>query len=124
MRRGRPGQLYRAAKTAVVVGLGAQLLSTRTNRSGLQNLASVAYLAGGLAFRFAWVEGGKASAEDYEAVVAVARGHTGPRWAPEFDEHAPPKPREPLPLPGARRAWGEALRRTSLGIERLVRALH
>lgn len=120
-RRGRPGQLFRAAKTAVGVGLGAQLLSVRLNRPALENLASIAYLAGGLAFRFAWVEGGKASAEDYDAVVAMARGSAGPAEPRGLGARAPSTQREPLALPSVRRAWGEAVRRTSLGIERLVR---
>jgi len=36
-------------------------------------VASVAYLAAGLLFRFAWVRAGQASASDDEAVATVAR---------------------------------------------------
>jgi hypothetical protein len=82
------------------------------------------YLAAGLAFRFAWVYAGKASAADDAAVAAMGRG----RRALD-DEHAEPRARRALsarrsvlPLPdAARRAYGEAIRRTSLGIERRLR---
>jgi formate-dependent nitrite reductase membrane component NrfD len=118
---GRPGQLFRAAKASVLVGLGAQVLSVRTKRRWLENVASIAYLAGGLAFRFAWVEGGRASAEDYEAVVAMARGSAGPSEPGALAAREPSAAREPLRVLGGRRAWGEAVRRTSLAVERLVR---
>ena len=37
------------------------------------HVASVLYLLGGLSFRFAWVEAGRASAHDDEAVARAAR---------------------------------------------------
>jgi hypothetical protein len=78
------------------------------------------YLAAGLAFRFAWVYAGKASAADDAAVAAMGRGRRA-----LHDDHAEPRAqramstrRSLLPLPdAARRAYGEAIRRTSLAIE-------
>ncbi len=55
------------AKRLVHVGLALQALR-------LRRLASIAYLAAGVLFRYAWVEAGKASASDDEAVAAMARG--------------------------------------------------
>jgi hypothetical protein len=54
------------AKRLVHVGLALQAVKLRA-------LASVAYLAAGALFRYAWVEAGKASARDDEAVAAMAR---------------------------------------------------
>ena len=86
------------------------------------NLASIVYLLGGLAFRYAWVEAGKASAADPEAAVATARGTLtmAHREVPR-DAHTASSVRRPVRLPGIRRAWGETVRRTSLAVERLVR---
>jgi len=123
LRTGRPGQYFRAAKTLVALGLGLRLVARRTG-SREHELASVMYLAAGLLFRFAWVYAGQASARDDAVVAAMARDRRGPQ-----DDHARPWEkrslsvhRSPLPLPGAvRRAYGEAIRRTSLAIERVVR---
>ncbi len=114
LRRGTPGRLYRVAQAAVVLGLSAQVMARQRRQPSLQNLASVAYLGGGLAFRFAWVEAGKASAADDEAAAEMGRrGPPTPRLASEQ--------RAPVPLPGVRRAWGEAVRRTGLALERVAR---
>jgi len=116
LHRGIAGRIYWTAQTAVVAGLAVRVQARRRRRPqpSLQNLASAVYLAGGLAFRVAWVQAGKESAADNEAAAAMGR-----RKAPEprlrSDE------RGPLPLPRVRRAWGEAVRRTSLGIERIAR---
>jgi formate-dependent nitrite reductase membrane component NrfD len=111
---GRSGVAYRLAQAAVITGLGAQLVSRRRN-ARLQDLASVLYLAGGLAFRIAWVQAGKASGRDDEAVVTMARG---PRAATQ----ASSAQRAPLPLGGVRRIWSEAVGRTSLAVERAIRS--
>lgn len=62
------------AKTLVVAGL---VLPPIARRCGIgraaQNAASILYLAGGLAFRLAWVQAGEASARDDEAVALMAR---------------------------------------------------
>ena len=54
--------------------LALNVLGRRRPRTPVEHVASVLYLAGGLAFRFAWVEAGKASARDDEAVALMARG--------------------------------------------------
>jgi hypothetical protein len=43
------------------------------------HVSSALFLAGGLAFRFAWVGAGKASARDAEANVVLARQVRPPR---------------------------------------------
>jgi formate-dependent nitrite reductase membrane component NrfD len=119
---GRPGVLFRLAKGSVIGGLALRLLRGRLGPA-THDVASFAYLLGGLAFRYAWVEAGKASAVDHEAAAATGRGRA--TWDDQLERprgaRAPSKVRAPLPLPGARRAWGEAVRRTSLAVERLVR---
>jgi hypothetical protein len=84
-------------------------------------LASFMYLAAGLLFRFAWVYAGRASAIDDEVVAAVARDRPGSDGGLQraWQARALSIRRSPLPLPGVvRRAYGEAIRRTSLAIER------
>lgn len=71
-RRGRPGLLFRAAKAAVVVGFALRAAPARADWRA-HHVASGLYLAAGLAFRYAWVEAGKASARDDEAVARMAR---------------------------------------------------
>jgi formate-dependent nitrite reductase membrane component NrfD len=123
LHRGRPGVLFRSAKGLVALGLSLRIVARRTS-SPEHDLASVMYLAGGLAFRYAWVYAGKSSAEDDAAVAAMARG----RRALHDDQEEPRQARavsgrrSPLPLPDvARRAYGEAVRRASLAIERRLR---
>jgi formate-dependent nitrite reductase membrane component NrfD len=118
--RGRPGAYFRAAKSLVAIGLALRVVARRTGPRE-HEFASVAYLAAGLLFRFAWVYAGRASASDDEVVAAVARERSG-----SVDDHgrawqgrALSVRRSPLPLPNAvRRAYGEAIRRISLAIER------
>ena len=123
LRRGRPGEMLRAAKSLVVLGLSLRAL-VRNAGPRADDVSSVMYLAAGLAFRYAWVYGGRASAADDRAVTAMGRG----RWALHDDGEEPRQPRalsasrSPLPLPdAARRTYAESVRRTSLAIERLVR---
>jgi formate-dependent nitrite reductase membrane component NrfD len=108
LRRGRSGALFRVAQAAVVVGLGVQIAAGRRSRA--EEAASVLFLAGGLAFRFAWVYAGKASAADHAAVAATGRGPGG-------DPRAESTRRRPLPGVPGRRLWGEIVRRTSLAVE-------
>ncbi len=111
---GTAGWLLRGAKAAVVGGLAVRAAGRRRSGRLYGDLASSLYLAGGLLFRFAWVYAGKASAADHAAVVAVARERgRGPGAVPSVA-------RSPLRVPG-RRAWSEAVRRVSLGVERVVR---
>jgi formate-dependent nitrite reductase membrane component NrfD len=117
LRQGRPGLFFRTAKSLVALGLALRVVA-RGRSSPEHDLASVMYLAAGLAFRFAWVYAGKASAEDDVAVAAMGRGR---REEPR-EHRALSTRRSPLPLPDiARRAYGEAVRRTSLAIERRLR---
>jgi formate-dependent nitrite reductase membrane component NrfD len=69
---GRPGRLLRAARWGVRAGLALRLASRRAGPRA-HHLASVLYIASGLAFRFAWVEAGRTSAGDHEAVARAAR---------------------------------------------------
>ncbi|HUA04966.1 MAG TPA: NrfD/PsrC family molybdoenzyme membrane anchor subunit [Solirubrobacteraceae bacterium] len=121
--RGRPGLYFRAAKTLVALGISLRVVARRTGPRE-HELASVMYLAAGLLFRFAWVSAGKASAEDDEVVAAMARDRRGPDDGPRrsWQRRAPSVGRTPLPIPPVvHRAYGEAVRRTSLAIEGLVR---
>jgi formate-dependent nitrite reductase membrane component NrfD len=116
---GRPGFYFRAAKCLVAGGFALRVLARRTGPRE-HDLASVMYLAAGLLFRFAWVYAGKDSARDDEVVASVARDRAGS--PDELPRRAPSVQRSPLPLPGVvRRAYGEAIRRTSLAIERRLR---
>jgi formate-dependent nitrite reductase membrane component NrfD len=110
LEHGRPGLLFRFAKWAVRVGLLLRLTRSRVG-PWEHHVASLLYLSGGLAFRFAWVEAGKASARDDEAVATTARGRTGSRARTSAKRRAH----------GVRdRAmYSEAVRRVSLGVERL-----
>jgi formate-dependent nitrite reductase membrane component NrfD len=123
LRRGRPGRYFRTAKTLVALGISLRLVARRTGPRE-HELASVMYLAAGLLFRFAWVYAGRASAMDDAIVAATARARRvqddGRQAA--WQARALSSRRSPLPLPDiARRAYGEAVRRTSLAIERRLR---
>ena len=120
---GRPGLYFRAAKGLVAAGLSLRLIARRTGPRE-HELASFMYLVAGLLFRFAWVSAGKPSAEDDEVVAAIARDRYGEDDSRRrgWQARAPSVRRSPLPVPPAlHRAYGEAVRRTSLLIERLVR---
>jgi formate-dependent nitrite reductase membrane component NrfD len=71
---GRPGRFFRAAKWLVRGGLTLRLVRRRAGPAA-HHVASVAYLAAGLCFRFAWVTAGPQSARDDEAVARAARAH-------------------------------------------------
>jgi formate-dependent nitrite reductase membrane component NrfD len=123
LRHGRPGAIFRTAKSLVVVGLSLRLIARRTGARE-HDLASVMYLAAGLGFRLAWVYAGRASATDDAAVAAMGRGRPVAEGDPQvpWQTRAVSIRRSLLPLPGAvRRAYGEAVRRTSLAIERRLR---
>jgi formate-dependent nitrite reductase membrane component NrfD len=122
MHTGRPGLLYRTAETAVTLGVSTRLVS-RWMHPRVRDVASLLFLAGALAFRFAWMEGGKASAADHPSVAAMARGsHTlgqddvtprGPSLASDQ--------RRPTRIGGLTRHWSETVRRASLLAERVLR---
>lgn len=72
LEEGRPGRLFQLAKWGVRGGLALRL-ARRRGGPWVHHLASVLYLASGLAFRFAWVGAGRTSARDDEAVARAAR---------------------------------------------------
>jgi formate-dependent nitrite reductase membrane component NrfD len=124
---GRAGRLSRAAQALVGTGVALNLLGTRRVGPLGQNIASALYLAGGLAFRFAWLEAGKASARDDEAVALMTRGRVTAderlRQRTEqrtlSDDRAPAAGGAAFP---AARAWSRTVGRASLMLERLLRA--
>jgi hypothetical protein len=103
---GPPHLLFRVAEGAVLAGLALRLAGERAHAA-----SSSLYLAGGLAFRYAWVEAGRASARDDEAVASMARGATGRREIT--------RTRRPRAVAGAR-LWTETVRRASLLAERAL----
>ncbi|MCW2954581.1 MAG: hypothetical protein JWQ48_3751 [Conexibacter sp.] len=125
MTEGRPGQLFTIGRTAVTTGLALRLMR-RPLGPAAHHVGSGLYLAGGLAFRYAWVEAGKASARDDMDVARMARGTLTVEdqlGAPIGGGRTPSSARRPL-APGMRTlrgAWAEAMRRTSLLVERAVR---
>ena len=124
LRGGRAGLYFRSAKSLVALGLSLRLLARRTGGRE-HELASVAYLVAGLLFRFAWVSAGAPSARDDAVVAAVARERGGPQAQRRpWQARALSARRTPWPLPGVlRRTYGEAVRRTSLAIERRLSAV-
>jgi formate-dependent nitrite reductase membrane component NrfD len=123
LRSGRPGVYFRTAKTLSALGLSLRLVARRTGPRE-HELASFMYLAAALLFRLAWVSAGKASATDDATVAATARDRRAPHdgHRRSWQKRALSARRSPLPLPeAARNAYGEAIRRTSLAIERRLR---
>ena len=72
MKEGRAGRLFELAKWSVRAGLALRLARGRGG-PWVHHAASAFYLAAGLAFRYAWVGAGRASAQDHEAVARAAR---------------------------------------------------
>jgi formate-dependent nitrite reductase membrane component NrfD len=72
LEQGRAGKLFKFAKWSVCGGLALRAARPRLG-SNVHHLASVMYLAGGLAFRYAWVAAGHNSATDDSAVAWMAR---------------------------------------------------
>jgi hypothetical protein len=68
---GRPGVLFKLAKWGVRVGLSLRF--ARGRGPWVHHVASVLYLAAGLAFRYAWVGAGRHSARHDEVVAQMAR---------------------------------------------------
>ena len=123
---GRPGRLFRTAKWLAGTGVALNLLGPRRTRPLGQHMASILYLAGGLAFRLAWLESGKASARDDEAVALMARGRvTAEERLRERTEHRILSNDRPPAAAGtafaAARAWSRTVGRASLLVERLLR---
>ena len=72
LERGSAGVLFRFARRAVATGLALRL-ARRRGGAWTHHVASGLYLAGGLAYRFAWVDAGRHSATDDAAVARMAR---------------------------------------------------
>jgi formate-dependent nitrite reductase membrane component NrfD len=107
---GTAGRRLATAKGLVGGGLALELLGGRRGR----NVAGVLYLAGGLAFRIAWVEAGRASARDDEAVALTARGAQDRKATETRPSRVPARP-------PALRVWSRTVGRASLAVERLLR---
>jgi formate-dependent nitrite reductase membrane component NrfD len=69
---GRANRLFELAKWSVRAGLALRFARKRGG-PWTHHVASGLYLAGGLSFRFAWIEAGRNSANDDEAVARMAR---------------------------------------------------
>jgi formate-dependent nitrite reductase membrane component NrfD len=76
LEEGRAGRLFNFAKWSVRGGLALRFARKRGG-PWTHHVASALYLLGGLSFRFAWVEAGKASARDDEAVARMSRVRGG-----------------------------------------------
>lgn len=76
LERGRAGKLFRIAKWSVRAGLALRAARPRLGANA-HNVASVLYLAAGLAFRYAWVAAGHNSATDDRAVARMGREEGG-----------------------------------------------
>ena len=77
LEEGRPGRLFTFARSAVIAGLALRFARERGG-PWTHHLASVLYLAAGLAYRFAWVGAGRTSARDDHAVALMARRRARP----------------------------------------------
>src|SRR4051812_3334429 len=69
---GRANRLFEFAKWSVRAGLSLRFARRRVG-PWTHHQASVLYLLGGLSFRFAWIEAGRNSAADDDAVARMAR---------------------------------------------------
>jgi hypothetical protein len=72
LHEGTAGRRFRAAELAAATGIALRAVAGR-ERPAAHHVASVLYLGSALGFRFAWVDAGKASAADDEAVAFTAR---------------------------------------------------
>ena len=109
LRQGRPRMLFRIANGTVLAGLALRLGGARTH-----TISSLLYLAGGLAYRYAWIQAGPASAHDDVAVARTARGEGAPRERRQLSRERRARTSRPA------RAWTETVRRTSLVAERIL----
>ena len=73
---GRANRLFEVAKWSVRAGLALRFARGRGG-PWTHHVGSALYLVGGLSFRFAWIEAGRNSARDDEAVARMARTRGG-----------------------------------------------
>ena len=119
---GKSGRLLRAAQLLSATGIALNLLGVRRTTPLGQHVASILYLAGGLGFRFAWIEAGKASAHHHEAVAAMSRESlTADEGLRRRTVSADREPRTSGAAVAAARAWSGAVGRMSLVVEHLRR---
>jgi Polysulphide reductase, NrfD len=123
LEHGMPGRLFKAAKWGVRIGFALRYARGPVG-PWAHHTASVLYLASGLGFRYAWVNAGRASATDHEAVARMARGQVTVDDEARRDStrarasRLPSTFRKPsrLRIPG----YAETVRRASLLAERLT----
>jgi Polysulphide reductase, NrfD len=75
LHRGTPGRVFQAAELATFTGLALRVLRRRFGPAA-DDAASGLYLTAGLAFRYAWLMAGRASAANDDAVARTARAQT------------------------------------------------
>jgi Polysulphide reductase, NrfD len=75
LHRSTPGRMHQAAELAIFAGLALRVLGRRFGPAA-DHAASGLYLTAGLAFRYAWVMAGRASAASDHAVARTARAQT------------------------------------------------
>ena len=119
MHEGRSGLLFRAAETAVSAGLCTRLIA-RSGHRGLREVASLLFLGGALTYRYAWVQGGKASAARHADAAAMGRGTRSLQDPTEVlrGPRVISRQRSPSRLGALGRVWSETVRRVSLVAER------
>jgi formate-dependent nitrite reductase membrane component NrfD len=122
LEHGTPGRLFAAAKWGGRIGLGLRLLRGPLG-ARTQHVASCCHLGAGLAFRYAWVGAGRASARDDEAVARMARGTVtvdDERLGRPRGRRLPSRPRAPRRAGATRARYPELVRRASLLAERAL----
>jgi hypothetical protein len=72
LREGFPGRCFEVARWATRAGLAVRASGRRAGPVG-DHAPSVLFALAALAYRFGWVEAGKASARDEEAIIEMAR---------------------------------------------------
>ena len=124
LHEGRAGRLFTLAKRAVETGLALRLVRAPLGPRA-HHVASGLYLAGGLLFRYAWVEAGRASAGDDEAVARMARSAGREEGGDVFERRRGRRvsatPRVRVGRRNLATLYAEAIRRMSLLAERLIR---
>jgi hypothetical protein len=123
MRTGPAGRLFRTARWSVWTGLALRAVRGPLGHR-VHHLGSASYLVAAMAFRYAWVSAGRASARDDEAVALTARA--------AFDGREPGRDgsggrvlssmRTPSSMMAAAGgAYADVVRRASLLAERVLR---
>jgi formate-dependent nitrite reductase membrane component NrfD len=77
LEQGDGSQWFKRAGWLARIGLATRLLRKRA--AFAEHIASVCFMAAALCYRFAWVDSGRSSAQDDEAVARMARSTVTPR---------------------------------------------